>query len=304
MVVVAAGLGTALSSSPCQYETDYACVVVVADADNASLRSLYLDGVRNAAVDLDDPTVLDIRYIRVFADVVDALPPRTTAHAARRRRRLRVPAVPPGDAATELGPGLRDRRRPGRHRRGRARPGALGAAGRRHRRCPGRRARRRRRLHGPRGRRRIQRPDRALASDDTRVRPRDRPGPQRRRPVRHERHRQRRPRLRPSPARHAARGVRPRDDDRAARRCRHRAVVQLGPAGFPGTAADADGRARRRRRARRSRNRRRSSATPTCSATTSPPSTSSAADTGRQRSARWYGRRRSTQGHGRDRTSR
>lgn len=75
VVVIAAGLTTGASSSPCQYETRYACVVVAADPDNPSLRSLYLDGVRNAAVDLDDPEVLDIRYIRLFADVADTLPP-------------------------------------------------------------------------------------------------------------------------------------------------------------------------------------------------------------------------------------
>ena len=54
---------------------------------NPSLRSLYLDGIRNAAVDLDDPTVLDIRYIRLFADVVDALPA-VPLRTLQRRMRL------------------------------------------------------------------------------------------------------------------------------------------------------------------------------------------------------------------------
>ena len=35
---------------------------------------MWLDGLRHAFVDLDDPTNLDIRYIRLFAQVSDSLP--------------------------------------------------------------------------------------------------------------------------------------------------------------------------------------------------------------------------------------
>jgi spermidine synthase len=62
------------SSPPCEYETGYFCGNIVVDEDNPSGRSLYLDGLRHAYVDLDDPTHLDIRYIRLFAQVSTALP--------------------------------------------------------------------------------------------------------------------------------------------------------------------------------------------------------------------------------------
>jgi MFS family permease len=60
------------ATSSCQHETAYACINIVADPDNESGRSLYLDRLRHAYVDLDDPTNLDIRYIRLFAQISDA----------------------------------------------------------------------------------------------------------------------------------------------------------------------------------------------------------------------------------------
>lgn len=73
---VAGALGlTALTDSPCDHETDYACVTIEADPANSSGRSLILDRRRHAYVDLDDATNLDIRYIRLFADVADSLDP-------------------------------------------------------------------------------------------------------------------------------------------------------------------------------------------------------------------------------------
>ena len=72
-VVLALGLA-ALTGSPCDFESTYFCGSIETDADDPSLRSLYLDDLRHAAVDLDDPTNLDIRYVRLLADVVDALP--------------------------------------------------------------------------------------------------------------------------------------------------------------------------------------------------------------------------------------
>ncbi|MGI9624701.1 MAG: fused MFS/spermidine synthase [Acidimicrobiales bacterium] len=83
LIVVVAGLATTLaSSSPCDHETDYACVDIETDPANVTGRSLYLDRLRHAYVDLADPTNLDLRYIRVFAEVADSLPsgPLTTLH--------------------------------------------------------------------------------------------------------------------------------------------------------------------------------------------------------------------------------
>lgn len=71
---VVAGAVSPLGAPPCQFETGYACVRVIADADNPSSRSLILDSARHAHVDLDDPTNLDIRYTRLFAQVIDQEP--------------------------------------------------------------------------------------------------------------------------------------------------------------------------------------------------------------------------------------
>jgi hypothetical protein len=66
------GLG-ASSPTPCEHETAYACATVVADPDRPSGRSLVLDDLRHSYVDLEDPTYLEFRYFRLFADVVDAI---------------------------------------------------------------------------------------------------------------------------------------------------------------------------------------------------------------------------------------
>ena len=79
-VIFAAVFSVALQS-PCEITTDYFCVQVVADEETdredpqPGGRSLILDRLRHAHVDLDDPLRLDIRYIRLFADVVESLPP-------------------------------------------------------------------------------------------------------------------------------------------------------------------------------------------------------------------------------------
>ena len=69
VAVVLAGVAGLASTGPCGHETRYFCVRIESSPDDPSLRSLYLDDLRHAAVDLDDPTRLDIRYIRLFADV-------------------------------------------------------------------------------------------------------------------------------------------------------------------------------------------------------------------------------------------
>jgi spermidine synthase len=74
VAVALAGLGSTAVAPPCDHETSYFCVRVVEDADNASGRSLVLDRLRHAYVDLDDPTHLDVRYIRIFAAVAASRP--------------------------------------------------------------------------------------------------------------------------------------------------------------------------------------------------------------------------------------
>jgi len=78
-VIVAVVLGFSVQS-PCDHTTDYYCVSVVSDIDRAMEnprpggRSLIIDDLRHAHIDLDDPEYLDIRYIRLFADVAESLP--------------------------------------------------------------------------------------------------------------------------------------------------------------------------------------------------------------------------------------
>lgn len=74
VLVLATGLLVAATTSPCQYETAYFCVRIEPDPAVPTGRSLYLDRLRHAYVDLADPTLLDIRYIRLFRDVADTLP--------------------------------------------------------------------------------------------------------------------------------------------------------------------------------------------------------------------------------------
>ena len=76
----AAWVGIALAATaalvvprPCEYETAYYCVRVEVDDERPSVRNLYLDRLRHAAVDLEDPDFLDIRYVRILAAVADEL---------------------------------------------------------------------------------------------------------------------------------------------------------------------------------------------------------------------------------------
>lgn len=70
-LLVAPALASAVPS-PCEQETRYYCVDVVADPARRSGRTLVLDNLRHSYVDLDDPTHLEFRYARLFAAVVDA----------------------------------------------------------------------------------------------------------------------------------------------------------------------------------------------------------------------------------------
>ena len=75
LVLIAGGLSV-MSGSVCDYTTEYYCVRIVADDPEVRPdgRSLIIDQLRHAHVDLSDPTYLDIRYMRLFADVEAALP--------------------------------------------------------------------------------------------------------------------------------------------------------------------------------------------------------------------------------------
>jgi len=70
-LVAVAGLAQ-LAPSPCQRETRYYCVDVMADPGRPSGRTLVLDNLRHSYVDLDDPTHLEFRYTRLFAAAVEA----------------------------------------------------------------------------------------------------------------------------------------------------------------------------------------------------------------------------------------
>ncbi|MGH8999654.1 MAG: fused MFS/spermidine synthase, partial [Acidimicrobiia bacterium] len=69
--VGAASLG-AVSDGPCDTETRYHCVRLSVDPDRAGGRELRLDVLRHSYVDLDDPTHLELRYAKAFADVINS----------------------------------------------------------------------------------------------------------------------------------------------------------------------------------------------------------------------------------------
>ena len=70
-LVLLAGLVSVLDG-PCQYETSYHCAEVVADLERPSGRLLVLDRGFNSYVDLEDPTHLEFRYLRLMVDLIDA----------------------------------------------------------------------------------------------------------------------------------------------------------------------------------------------------------------------------------------
>lgn len=73
-LAVAGGLSVFGFDTACEYETKYACASVVVDAENPDDVDLVLDSARHGNVHLDDPTVLELRYVRLFASVVEAMP--------------------------------------------------------------------------------------------------------------------------------------------------------------------------------------------------------------------------------------
>jgi MFS family permease len=74
VVVALIGIGVLVTGTPCEYETAYFCVRVDERADAPDRRDLYLDRLLHASIDLDDPTWLGVRYVRLFAAAAATLP--------------------------------------------------------------------------------------------------------------------------------------------------------------------------------------------------------------------------------------
>jgi spermidine synthase len=68
------GVNVASAKSTCEHETAYYCVRVEVSATDPFGRDLYLDRLRHAYVNLQDPKEIDVRYIRLFADIAAAMP--------------------------------------------------------------------------------------------------------------------------------------------------------------------------------------------------------------------------------------
>jgi spermidine synthase len=64
-----------LAGPPCDVETAYFCAKVDVDEARPSGRILWLDDLRHAYVDLDDPTYLEFQYTQLLGDIVDAMDP-------------------------------------------------------------------------------------------------------------------------------------------------------------------------------------------------------------------------------------
>ena len=72
--VAGAGLAST-ADDPCHVETVYHCARILADDDRPGGRLLMLDNLRHSYVDLDDPTYLEFRYSKAFADVLEVAAP-------------------------------------------------------------------------------------------------------------------------------------------------------------------------------------------------------------------------------------
>ena len=60
---------------PCQFETTYHCAVVRIDEERPTGRTLLLDRLPNSYVDVEDPTYLRFRYIKLIADILEVTTP-------------------------------------------------------------------------------------------------------------------------------------------------------------------------------------------------------------------------------------
>jgi spermidine synthase len=75
VATIGTGILAALSDGPCDVETRYHCARVIPDKARPGGRALWLDILRHSYVDLNDPKHLELRYSKVFADVLTATPP-------------------------------------------------------------------------------------------------------------------------------------------------------------------------------------------------------------------------------------
>lgn len=71
-IAVLAGVVGFTAPNPCDQETRYHCVAVIADPGRADGRTLRLDNLRHSYVALDDPKFLEFDYVRAIAGVLDA----------------------------------------------------------------------------------------------------------------------------------------------------------------------------------------------------------------------------------------
>jgi spermidine synthase len=78
VTTIGAGGLAAVSDGPCDVETRYHCARVVPDKARPGGRALWLDILRHSYVDLNDPKHLELRYSKVFADVITATWPAGT----------------------------------------------------------------------------------------------------------------------------------------------------------------------------------------------------------------------------------
>ena len=74
LAVVSSGVAVA-AGRPCDVETAYYCADVRTDPARPTGRTLVLDDLRHAYVDLADPTHLEFMYVQILGDVVDAIAP-------------------------------------------------------------------------------------------------------------------------------------------------------------------------------------------------------------------------------------
>ncbi|CAN5857589.1 hypothetical protein BH23CHL8_BH23CHL8_21840 [soil metagenome] len=72
----------ALAPPRCERESAYFCIRVTEDAFQPTGRTLHMDTLRHAYVDLEDPTWLEFAYMRLIGDVADAVAPPGEAIAA------------------------------------------------------------------------------------------------------------------------------------------------------------------------------------------------------------------------------
>jgi SAM-dependent methyltransferase len=78
LVALGAVGGSALAApAACDAESAYYCIRIDVDAADPDARTLVLDGLAHAHVNLDDPTVLRFGYVRRFADVAAVTLPAT-----------------------------------------------------------------------------------------------------------------------------------------------------------------------------------------------------------------------------------